>query len=115
MKFALVNNQRQEATPKTKGICPVCNAIVIAKCGDIKAHHWAHETKQGCRNDRWETEGQWHRNWKNKFPQDWQEQIMIINNEKNIADIKTHKGLVIEFQHSHITPEEQKAIDFCKI
>lgn len=109
MKFALVNNQRLEATPKTKGICPVCNAPVIAKCGDIKAHHWAHETKQDCKNDRWETEGQWHRNWKNQFPQDWQEQIVTINNEKNIADIKTPQGLVIEFQHSHITPEEQRA------
>ncbi len=109
MKFALVNNQRQEATPKTKGTCPVCNSPVIAKCGTIKAHHWAHETKQNCKNDRWETEGQWHRNWKNQFPQEWQEQIVIVNNEKNVADIKTPQGLVIEFQHSHITPEEQKA------
>ena len=30
MKFALVNNQRLEATPKSKGICPVCNSPVIA-------------------------------------------------------------------------------------
>ena len=109
MKFALVNNQRQEAIPKTKGICPGCNAPVIAKCGTKRVHHWAHETKQDCKNDRWEKEGPWHQNWKSQFPQDWQEQIMIINNEKNIADIKTPQGLVIEFQHSHITPEEQKA------
>ncbi len=109
MKFALVNNQRQEAKPKLKGICPVCNSPVIAKCGTIKAHHWAHETKQNCKNDRWETEGQWHRNWKNQFPVEWQEQIIIVDNEKNVADIRTPKGLVIEFQHSHITPEEQKA------
>ena len=109
MKFALVGNQRKEATPKTKGICPVCNTSVIAKCGDIKAHHWAHETKQNCKNDRWETEGQWHRNWKNKFPIEWLEKIVHINNEKNVADIKTPNNLVLEFQHSHITPEEQKA------
>lgn len=109
MKFAIVNNQRKEATPKTKGICPVCHTPVISKCGTIKSHHWAHETKQNCKNDRWEIEGQWHRNWKNLFPEEWQEQIVIYNNEKNVADIRTSQGLVIEFQHSHITPEEQKS------
>ncbi len=109
MKFALVNNQRQEATPKTKGICPVCNTTVISKCGSKKAHHWAHETKQDCKNDRWETEGPWHRKWKNKFPIEWQEQITIVNNEKNVADIKTPQNLVIEFQHSSIAPDEQKS------
>lgn len=108
MKFALVNNKRCEPIPKTKGICPVCNSVVIAKCGQLKAHHWAHETKQNCKNDRWETEGEWHRNWKNKFPIEFQEKIIIINNEKNIADIQTDKGLIIEFQHSHIDPKEQK-------
>lgn len=113
MKFALINNQRCEATPKTKGICPVCNTPVIAKCGTLKAHHWAHETKQNCRNDRWETEGPWHRNWKNCFPETWQEKIITVNGEKNIADIQTEQGLVVEFQHSHITPEEQKARENC--
>lgn len=109
MKFALVNNKRCEPIPKTKGICPVCNSVVIAKCGQLKAHHWAHETKQNCKNDRWETEGEWHRNWKNKFPIEFQEKIININDEKNIADIQTDKGLIIEFQHSHIDPKEQKA------
>lgn len=113
MKFALINNQRFEATPKTKGICPVCNTPVIAKCGKIRENHWAHETKQNCRNDRWETEGPWHRNWKNCFPETWQEKIITVNGEKNIADIQNEQGLVIEFQHSHITPEEQKARETC--
>ena len=109
MKFALVNNERCEPTPKAKGICPVCNEVVIAKCGKLKAHHWAHKIKQNCRNDRWETEGEWHRNWKNRFPIECQEKIILINGEKNIADVQTDKGLVIEFQHSHLNPEEQKA------
>lgn len=107
MKFALVSNQKQEATPKTKGICPVCNTPVIAKCGNIKARHWAHETKQNCKNDRWETEGQWHRDWKNLFPIEWQEQIVVVDNKKNVADIRLPQGLVIEIQHSYITHEEQ--------
>ncbi|MBQ8464519.1 MAG: competence protein [Alphaproteobacteria bacterium] len=109
MKFALVNNERCEATPKAKGICPCCGNVVIAKCGEKKAHHWAHESKKNCQNNRWETEGEWHQNWKNKFPKNWQEKIIIINGEKNIADIQNEQGLVVEFQHSHIKPEEQRA------
>jgi len=113
MKFALIDNQRSEAIPKAKGICPVCNTPGISKCGNLKAHHWAHETKQNCRNDRWETEGEWHRNWKNKFPEIWQEKIIVFNGEKNIADIQNKQGLVVEFQHSHITSEEQKSRESC--
>ena len=109
MKFALVNNERCEPTPKTRGICPVCNGAVIAKCGKLKAHHWAHAKKQDCKNDRWETEGEWHRNWKNKFPIECQEKIILANEVKNIADVQTNKGLVIEFQHSHMDSEEQRA------
>lgn len=109
MKFALVNNQRQEATPKTKGICPKCKKTVISKCGTIRVYHWAHIVDENCKNDRWENEGPWHQNWKNQFPSEWQEQPITINNEIHIADIKTPQGLVIEFQHSPIDPKEQKS------
>ena len=109
MKFALVNNERTEATPGAKGICPVCGSLVIAKCGEKKVHHWAHKTRKNCKNNRWETEGEWHQKWKNKFPKDWQEKIVIINGEKNIADIQNEQGFVVEFQHSHINPEEKRA------
>lgn len=109
MRFALVNNQRQEATPKTRGICPKCKKSVIAKCGSIRERHWAHEIALGCKNDRWEKEGPWHQNWKNQFPKEWQEQSVPFNNEIHIADVKTPQGLVIEFQHSRIEPEEQNS------
>lgn len=112
MRFALANSQRQEATPKARGICPKCKKSVIAKCGNIRDHHWAHEIALGCKNDRWEKEGPWHQNWKNQFPKEWQEQPVSFNNEIHIADIKTPQGLVIEFQHSHIEPEEQKSREF---
>ena len=56
-----------------------------------------------------ETETQWHRNWKNKFPIVWQE--IFLHDEQtgelHIADVRTEHGLVIEFQHSHIKPEER--------
>ncbi len=113
MKFALVNNERCEATPKAKGICPICGCTVIAKCGKKKVNHWAHETLKNCHNDRWETEGEWHQNWKNKFPKEWQEKVIMIDGEKNVADVQNEQGFVVEFQHSYIREEEQQARERC--
>ena len=55
-----------------------------------------------------ENETQWHRAWKNYFPTEWQESNRVdsTTGEKHIADIKTDKGFVIEFQHSAIQPSE---------
>ena len=40
MKYALVNNEKVEATKGQVGICPVCGSTVIAKCGNYKINHW---------------------------------------------------------------------------
>jgi hypothetical protein len=83
---------------------------MIAKCGQHKLWHWAHKSRIHC-DPWWEPESDWHRVWKNHFPKEWHEVILFdsITNEKHIADVKTDKGLVIEFQHSAITPVEMKA------
>lgn len=108
MKYALVNNQRVEAQKGMKGICPVCKQPVIAKCGQFKVNHWAHSKSNNC-DSWWESETEWHRAWKNLFPEEWQEVIAYDEKtgEKHVADIKTDQGFVIEFQHSHIRPEER--------
>lgn len=109
MHFALINNQLTEARPNLTGaICPGCGAPVIAKCGTQKVHHWAHRNTKMC-DSWWETETQWHRNWKNNFPVEWQEIFLpdMQSREKHIADVRTEHGLVIEFQHSHIDPAER--------
>lgn len=110
MKFALVDNIRQEAAPNMKGVCPICGAQCIAKCGERKINHWAHKSKKDC-DPWWESETFWHRNWKDKFPKEWQEVINYdsATGEKHIADVKTDDGLVIEFQHSSISPEERRS------
>jgi competence protein CoiA len=108
MKFALLNGERKKAVANLKGaVCQVCKAEVIAKCGDIKIHHWAHKSKRKC-DHWWENETQWHRDWKNQFSEDWQEEILYDSEtgEKHIADIKTPNGLVVEFQHSFIDKDE---------
>ena len=108
MRFALVNNKRSEAGPRLKGICPGCKQPVIPKCGAQKIHHWAHKSSNSC-DSWWESETEWHRAWKNHFPNDWQEVFLPDEEtgEKRIADIYTKDGLVIEFQHSKIKREER--------
>ena len=79
---------------------------MIAKCGNKKVWHWAHKTKKTC-DHWWENETQWHRDWKDQFPVEWQEVVHFAEGgEKHVADVKTSTGLVIEFQHSAITKEE---------
>lgn len=109
MKFALTNHIKTEATKGATGICPGCGADLIAKCGEAKVHHWAHKGARNC-DEWWENETAWHRTWKNHFPVEWQESVAIneINGEKHIADVRTAHGLVIEFQHSFLKPEERR-------
>ena len=108
MKYALINGNRAEPKPKLTGKCPSCDADMIARCGDIKVWHWAHKGKMTC-DPWWETETQWHREWKNRFPEHWQETILkdAQTGEKHIADVRTEDGFVIEFQYSSIKSEEQ--------
>ena len=109
MKFALHNNEKIEATKGVKGICPSCGSELIAKCGEIKVHHWAHKGNRNC-DSWWETETEWHRFWKNKFPVEWQEVVhRAPDGERHIADVKTAHGWVLEFQHSYIKPDERRS------
>ncbi|MNS88506.1 Competence protein CoiA-like family protein [compost metagenome] len=109
MEFGLDKITRKRITPKSgvQAICQSCGQDLISKCGNIRIHHWAH--KQSNCDHWWESETEWHRNWKNKFPDEWREVIKfdMINREKHIADIyNPAKELVIEFQNSPIKKEE---------
>lgn len=110
MKYSIVDGEKAEAKPKLKGTCNYCGSEMIARCGRHKIWHWAHKTKADC-DPWWESEGEWHRNWKNHFPVDWQEVIHRDEStgEKHIADVKNPYGLIIEFQNSNIKPEEKES------
>lgn len=108
MKFAIVDGIKTEAYKGGRGICPICGSKVLAYCGDIRIHHWKHKRKNKC--DTWgEPETEWHRAWKNNYPDEWQEvtQIDETTSERHIADVQTEHDLVIEFQHSYINKEER--------
>lgn len=107
MEYALVDRLRTLPKPGLKGICPLCKNEVIAKCGKIKFHHWAHLHLPDC--DTWsEPETLWHRQWKNKFPENYREVPFTdpINNEVHRADVHTPNGVTLEFQHSPISISE---------
>ena len=84
---------------------------MTAKCGEIKVWHWAHRGRRRC-DPWWENETEWHRRWKGRFPDDWQEvRQKAADGEWHIADVKTERGWVLEFQHSYIKPEERRSRD----
>lgn len=74
--------------------CPLCSCRMIAKCGAINVHHWAHEADD-C--DPWyEPETAWHRYWKSLLPDDRTE----VSRAGHRADIVRRDGTVVELQHS---------------
>ena len=108
MKFALVDGDRHEARSGLKGVCQACSLPMTPKCGQQRVHHWAHRTAN-C-DPWWEKETQWHRDWKNEFPQDCQEIRSVGHDgEVHIADVRTPSGTVLEFQHSHLPFHERRS------
>lgn len=109
MKFALINDIKTEAAKGAKGFCPSCRSELTAKCGEVNVNHWSHKGSRNC-DPWWENETYWHRSWKGNFPTEWQEVIQYDDSgEKHIADVKTHSGWVLEFQHSYLNPEERRS------
>lgn len=107
MQYALVNSIRMQAFLGGKGICPICGAKMIAKCGTRIMHHWAHDRRQNC-DPWWENETQWHREWKNLFPEEYREiSHRAPDGEIHRADLKTSTGIIIELQHSPISDSER--------
>jgi competence protein CoiA len=110
MKFALVNGEKVEAIKGARGTCQACGTEMIARCGKVKIHHWAHKSKQNC-DPWWENETPWHREWKNCFDVNWQEILHKDDStgEIHIADVTTPHGWTIEIQHSPMDDEERKS------
>jgi len=114
MQYAIFEGVR--STPIATGQradCPGCGNEVLSKCGEINIHHWAHLSGVDC--DLWsEPETPWHRDWKNRFPEEWREVFIRGDSDSwHRADVAIPGGPVIEFQHSNLNPEEiRKREDF---
>lgn len=84
-----------------RAICPQCGATLIAKCGTIVVHHWAHESVADC-DPWWESETKWHLDWKGHVPPERREVTM----KGHRADVVRLDGTVVELQASSISLEE---------
>lgn len=106
MHIAIVNNERATPSPRATGSCPACGRPVIAKCGDVKVHHWAHRGKTSCEHGR-EQKTPWHNAWQSQFSTDWLERRDYAESgEVRIADVRTERGVTIEVQHSPLCAQE---------
>lgn len=98
------NGEKITAQKYAIAFCPTCNSEVVAKCGDIVTHHWAHKANNDC--DTWhEPETEWHLNWKKQFHPDSVEVTLSKNGLVHRADVCIN-NLVVEFQHSPISAQE---------
>jgi competence CoiA-like predicted nuclease len=102
MMYAVTGTGRVKAAPGLKATCPLCGGDVVAKCGEIKIWHWAHKSDLICDVFK-EHESEWHRNWKECFPDENREVIITKRGDMHIADVVTFSGMVIEFQNSPIS------------
>ena len=74
--------------------------MLIGKCGQINAHHWAHDKRDDC--DPWsEPIGPWHLWWQSLVHADSIEVVRAPHR----ADIVGNGGVVVELQHSSISAE----------
>ena len=121
MFWALDEDEKKiKASPGVVGVCPMCGAPVVSKCGTLVLWHFAHRSwedgypKRDC--DSWsEKETQWHMDWKARVPEHMREFVLkrsftdLDGSEKEAvhrADILNSRGTVIELQHSPISPED---------
>lgn len=104
LRYASVAGEKRLPFPKGRGVCPVCDGLLIAKCGPINTHHWAHENRDDC--DSWsEPIGPWHLWWQNLVRQE----AVEVPRGPHRADIVGNGGTVVELQHSPISAEDIQA------
>ena len=94
MRFAYDDNgtRIKPSYSGQKAKCPLCEGTLIGKCGEIYAWHWQHIHDRDC--DPWkEHETEWHRKWKAKFPEDWQE-VIIEKGVSNVYQLRDEMNII---------------------
>ena len=101
LRYANIDGCKRLPFPKGRATCPCCGGTLVAKCGKIVTHHWAHESRDDC--DSWsEPLGPWHLWWQNLVAEDWIE----VPKGPHRADIVGNGGVVVELQHSSISADD---------
>jgi hypothetical protein len=88
------------AEPDAVGFCPGCGETLVPRCGEVNIWHWAHQAGRDC-DDWYEPETAWHLWWKELAPAEHRE--VVVGQHR--ADVLGSRGVVVELQHSSISPE----------
>jgi competence CoiA-like predicted nuclease len=105
--FAIVDGRKQHALPEQRAQCPNCDGTVVAKCGEIRVWHWAHEAVD-C--DPWaEGESEWHLGWKKHADVDHTEVVVEKDGKRHRADVLCRNSAVLELQAGAISFDEIRA------
>lgn len=112
MKYARLTEDTQrriEAVGGAFALCPLCEHSVVGQKGKGGFLSWRHVGDVTC--DAWqETENKWKRAWKNDFPDNEQEVVVgdVATGERHLADVKTARGLVVQFQNADLDLVERR-------
>lgn len=102
MLYALNDKKEKiKATPKSNAICPMCDAKVISKCGQIKIWHWSHESLKDC-DSFGEDETYWHIKWK-----------LMVDKQFCEVKIKNHRADI--FNGVFVIELQNQSLDVIKI
>ncbi len=102
--YALRGEKIVTAAPSLVGLCPSCAGSVLAKCGDVKVWHWAHEARD-C--DPWsEPMSAWHLGWQARADRDTVEITIDRDGVRHRADVVLRDGAILEIQRSPISVGE---------
>lgn len=111
MLFALDKDNKKvhiDSTVRSEDYyCPCCGSKMVLRMGDIRIHHFAHPSDSVCR-DTWHYDmTEWHYEWQNRFPKEYQEIVKTKDGQKHRADVLIEsEKVVFEFQHSPLSPDE---------
>lgn len=111
MLFALDKDKKKvhiDSTVRSEDYyCPCCGSKMVLRMGDIRIHHFTHPSDSVCR-DTWHYDmTEWHYEWQNRFPKEYQEIVKTKDGQKHRADVLIEsEKVVFEFQHSPLSPDE---------
>ncbi|MFA6186935.1 MAG: competence protein CoiA family protein [Phycisphaerae bacterium] len=115
MLYGIANNgSRIFADKDILATCPHCKGGLVAKCGQIKVHHWAHKQAKGCLYSHGMTK--WHYDWlihfNNHLSQGWE--IEYFFNSVRFDAYNSGKKIAIEFQRIIDLDYINQKIEVCK-
>ena len=91
-----------------EAFCPCCKKRMMARVGNVRRPHWAHESGERC-DEWWEEESDWRDGWLQVFSQSPNadiENVLEKNGERHFYDARFRDSLVAVFRRTRLPPEQ---------